>query len=91
MPRCNIGQIVELDATGFGPGALLRIGDRGTVISTGRVNEFEAMVYRLLWHRDGREHDMAEDCLRIFTHPMDKPDRAKGAFATIEALRTVLQ
>lgn len=91
MPHYNVGQIVELDATGFGPGALLRTGDRGTVIAPGRVDEFRAMVYGVLWHKDGREHDMVEDRLRIFTHPMDKPGRAKGALATMEALRAVLQ
>ena len=61
------------------------------MIAPGRVNEFRAMVYGVLWHKDGREHDMVEDRLRVFTHPMDKPGRAKGAFATMEALRTVLQ
>ncbi len=76
--RYNIGQIVELDATGFGPGALLQTGDLGTVISTGHVNEFGATMYRLLWHRDGRENDMVEDRLRISTPAPVTRDRSRS-------------
>ena len=87
----RVGQIVELDASGFGPGALLQTGERGTVVAPGRVNGVGAVEYKVLWHKDGVESGMVQDRLRMYTHPMDKPGRATGAFSTMEALRTVLQ
>ncbi len=91
VARFSIGQIVELDATGFGPGALLQTGDRGTVVRGGFMNRFGAMQAMVLWHKDGRERDMVEDRLRAYVNPADAPGRSQGAFATMQALRVVLQ
>ena len=74
----TVGQIVELDAWGFGEGALLQTGDRGTVVVGGRMNEFGAMAARVLWHRIGREADMVEHRLRVCTHLVDAPGRSHG-------------
>jgi len=89
--RFHVGEIVELDATGFLPGASLQTGDRGTVVRKGRVNEFGAMETRVLWHKDGRESGMVEYRLRMYTNPMDAPGRSKGAFDTMRALRVVIR
>ena len=91
--RFKVGQIVELapETTGiFRPGDLMQTGDRGTVIAPGEFDE-GGVFYKVLWHKDGREDEVLQDMLSVFTHPMDKPGRATGAFATMEALRTVLQ
>ena len=91
MARFNVGQIVELDAWGFGEGGRLQTGDRGTVVVGGRMNEFDAMVARVQWHKTGRVTDMVEHRLRVYTHPADAPGRSHGAFATMQALQIVMK
>ena len=89
--RFNAGQIIELDATGFLPGAALQTGDRGTILSQGILNEFGHMEHKILWHKNGWETHMIADRLRLYVNSMDLPGRAKGAFETMDALRVVLQ
>ena len=50
MSRFGIGQIVELDATGFLPA----VRDRGTVVSVARVTVFGILETLVLWHKNGR-------------------------------------
>ena len=84
----TVGQIVELDAWGFGEGALLQTGDRGTVVVGGRMNEFSAMVARVLWHRTGIEADMVEDRLRIY---VPRVTQRASSVNVLLALQTVLR
>ena len=88
--RFGIGQIVELDATGFLPGVALQTGDRGTIVSSARVNEFDELEVKVLWHKNSRESWMCQFRLRIYTYPMDPPGRSQGAGATVRALAKVI-
>ena len=83
----SIGQIVEVDATGFLPGITLQTGDRGTVITT----ESSRKETKVSWHRTGHESWMASWRLRVYVNPMDAPGRAQGSNETMQALRVVLQ
>ena len=88
----SVGQIVQVDCTGFGPHARLQSGDRGTVIAAGeRLSVAPIVLYKILWHKDQVVSDMVEDALKLYTHPVDAPGRASGAFGTMDALRVVLQ
>ncbi len=87
----HIGQIIELDATGFGAGALLRDGDRGTVLTGAIINGFGNWEHKILWHRTGKETTMVQERLRLFEDPMDRPGRDKDAFTTVQALSVVLK
>ena len=83
----SIGQIVEVDATGFLPGVRLQTGDRGTVIATENSRE----ETKVSWHRTGHESWMTSWRLRVSVNPMDAPGRATGSFETMQALRAVIQ
>ena len=63
----SIGQIVEVDATGFLRGARLQTGDRGTVIATENSRE----ETKVSWHRTGHESWMTSWRLRVSVDPMD--------------------
>ena len=89
--KFHIGQIVEVDTTGFFPGARLQMGDRGTVIRGSHLNHWGEMQSKVLWHKHGFESHMMDARLRIYVNPMDAPGRAKGSLQTSEALRIVLQ
>ena len=82
----TVGQVVELYGHGFELPPPLLNGDRGTVV--GHEDVFHPIV---LWHKDGVRSPTSELLLRIFTYPAEPPGRAKGAYETMEALRTVLQ
>ena len=89
--RFRIGQIIELDAMGFGAGALLRDGDRGTVLTEAMMNSFGNLEHKILWHRIGKETTMVQERLRLFEDPMDRPGRDQDAFTTVQALSVVLR
>ena len=89
--RFRIGQIIELDAMGFGAGALLRDGDRGTVLTEAMMNSFGNLEHKILWHRIGKETTMVQERLRLFEDPMDRPGRDKDAFTTMQALSVILR
>ena len=55
------------------------------------MNEFSAMVARVLWHRTGIEADMVEERLRVYTTPADAPGHSQCAFNTMMALQIVLR
>ena len=69
MARFNVGQIVELDAWGFGEGAELQTGDRGTVIVAGRMREFDSVVANVRWHKTVRASEMVEYRQKVYTQP----------------------
>ncbi len=83
----SIGQIVDLNATGFLPGITLQTGDRGTVIAT----ENSRKETKVSWHRTGHESWIASWRLRVYVNPMDAPGRTQGSNETMQALRVVLQ
>ena len=83
----SIGQIVDLNATGFVDSPLLT-GDRGTIIATSLPHR-EGV--RVSWHRTGLETPMSVWRLRVYVNPMDAPGRAQGSNETMQALRVVLQ
>ena len=66
IPRFNVGQVVKLDASGFGPGARLQDGDLGTILSQGRMNEFGHVAYSIKWHRADIIHAMVERRLEFY-------------------------
>ena len=87
----RLGQIVELDASGFSPPATLQTGDRGTIISGVSLNEFDNEQIKVLWHKNGRELWMVKGRLRLYTYPMMKPlGRSHGAGDTVRALAKVI-
>ena len=91
MAGFNVGQIVQLDAWGFGQGALLQTGDRGTVVVRGHLNEFDAYAPNVLWHKNGITAIMSEDRLSVYTNPADAPGRSHGVLSTMQALRIVMR
>ena len=82
----NIGQIVELNETRCcRTAASILTGDRGTVVRR------EATIVVVLWHKLGIEGFHYDRELRVYVNPADAPGRSQGAFATMQALRVVLQ
>ena len=74
-PRFNVGQVVKLDASGFGTGSQLQHGDLGTILSQGVVNEFEHIAYRIKWHRAEISASMVEERLEFYAHAVDRDTR----------------
>ena len=92
MPgRFSVGQLVEVDATGFDGRALLQTGDRGTVVREAYPGIHGNMEVNILWHKNLTESTVPEDDLRVYVNPMDAPGRAKGSFDTKGTLRIVLR
>ena len=88
----HVGQIIELfDTLGFEPNALLKQGDRGTVIRSEMLNVNDWSYSVILWHKDHRESTMVDGRLRVYVNPMDRPGRDSGSHATWQALSTVIQ
>ena len=85
----TVGQIVELDTTGFVPSSGYEMGDRGTIIDVGGPG-YEPGP-KVSWHRTGQKKYMTSWRLRVYVNPMDAPGRAKGSLETMQALRVVLQ
>ena len=92
MPgRFSVSQIVEVEAMGFGEGARLQTGDRGTVVREASRNKIGGMEVAILWHKNLTESTVPEDRLRVYVNPMDAPGRAKASFETMRALSVVLR
>lgn len=96
----SVGQIVELfDQIYFDrvpdDYAGLRVGDRGTVVSSSQRYDFgglgQHMASWILWHKDQRRSLLIDAGLRVYVNPMDRPGRVTGAFQTFQALSTVIQ
>ena len=92
MAQFQIGQIVELGASGFLPDSTLQIGDRGTITSAARMNEFTEEEVKVLWRQNSRESWMTTRRLSLYTYPMIRPvGRAHGAGDTVRALAKVIE
>ena len=74
-PRFDIGQVVKLDADGFGAGAQLQHGDLGTILSRGEINEFNHIAYSIKWHRADIISSMVEERLQFDARASDHDTR----------------
>ena len=73
-PRFSIGQLVKLDATGFGEGARLQHGDLGRILSDGEMNEFDNIAYSIHWLRADFISSMCEERLEFHADADEESD-----------------
>ena len=96
----TVGQVVCLDCLGRANhtigGKFRNVADRGTVVEV-RAPFIESAVdgpwgvYGVLWHLDQVVTEMMGWELCIYIDTLSAPGRSDGAFATMEALRLVVQ